>query len=95
MVFAGYLRVDGFGALGLADKGNRSPEGSEVGSDRVIPYTWSMPTPVGPPPPDPDDPDLWDWDDDSDFGPRRRWLQTIVVGVVVLGLVLLLLVSVL
>jgi hypothetical protein len=56
-----------------------------------------MPTPVGPAPYDPDDPDFWDWgeDEEGDFRPRHRLLRTIVVGLVVVGLVLLLFVSVL
>jgi hypothetical protein len=55
-----------------------------------------MPTPVGPAPPDPDDPDLWDWgEDDDDLRPGHQSLHLLVVGIVVLGLVLLLVVSVL
>jgi hypothetical protein len=55
-----------------------------------------MPTPVGPVPPDPDDPDLWDWgEDDLDFPRRRQPWRLLLVGIIVLGLVLLLVVSVL
>jgi len=57
-----------------------------------------MPTPVGPVPPDPDDPDLWDWGEgDDDFLPRPRasLLRMLVVGIVVIGLVLLLFISIL
>jgi hypothetical protein len=55
-----------------------------------------MPTPVGPLPPDPDDFDTWDWEDVWDSSPRRRQIwRLIVVGIVVVGLILLLLVSVL
>ncbi len=56
-----------------------------------------MPTPVGPVPPDPDDPDLWDWsgDDDEDFRPRHSWLRLVLVGIIVVGLILLLVVSIL
>jgi hypothetical protein len=55
-----------------------------------------MPTPVGPVPPDPNDPDLWDWGEgDGDFLPRRQPWRILLVGIIVLGLVLLLVVSVL
>ena len=65
-----------------------------IGSSRT--YTCSMPTPVGPVPPDPDDPDLWDWgEDDLDFPRRRQPWRLLLVGIIVLGLVLLLVVSVL
>jgi hypothetical protein len=59
-------------------------------------YTGSMPTPVGPAPPDPNDPDLWDWGEDDDDFPRRPqpW-RLLLVGIIVVGLVLLLVVSVL
>jgi hypothetical protein len=71
----------------------RVPHGS-VGSGTI--YTWSMPTPVGPVAPDPDDPDSWDWgEDDGDFPRRRQPWRLFVVGIIVLGLVLLLVVSVL
>lgn len=60
-----------------------------------ITYTSSMPTPVGPVPPDPDDPDFWNWDDEDFPQPRRQIWRLIIVGVIVVGLILLLLVSVL
>ena len=70
-------------------RGVRSPPATR-------PYTWSMPTPVGPVPPDPNDPDQWDWGgDDDDLRPRRYPLRVLVVGIIVLALVLLLVVSVL
>jgi hypothetical protein len=73
------------------------PEQGEVPVRRCgITYTWSMPTPVGPVSPDPNDPDLWDWDGDDDDFPRRPqpW-RLLLIGIIVLGLVLLLVVSVL
>lgn len=75
----------------------RSGIGSEAGSRCYgLAYTSRMPTPVGPVPPDPDDPDLWDWDvDEGDDRPRWQPWRLLVVGVIVLGLILLLLVSVL
>jgi hypothetical protein len=60
-----------------------------------FPYTASMPTPVGPVPPDPDDPDFWNWDDEDFSQPRRQIWRLVIVGVIVVGLILLLLVSVL
>jgi hypothetical protein len=67
-----------------------------VSVDSGTTYTWTMPTPVGPVPPDPNDPDLWDWgEDDGDFRPRRQPWRFLLVGILVLGLVLLLVVSVL
>jgi uncharacterized membrane protein YidH (DUF202 family) len=54
-----------------------------------------MPTPVGPVPPDPDDPDFWNWDDEDFPQPRRQIWRLVIVGVIVVGLILLLLVSVL
>ena len=60
------------------------------------PYTWFMPTPVGPVPPGPDDPDTWDWGEfpDRGYGRKPLW-QVALVGIVVLGLVLLLVVNIL
>jgi hypothetical protein len=56
-----------------------------------------VPTPVGPVSPDPEDPELWDWGEDDEEGGRYRWQpwRLLIVGIIVLGLVLLLLVSVL
>jgi hypothetical protein len=66
-------------------------------ADGCTPYTWSMPTPVGPIPPGPDDPDMWDWgeEDEDDVRPRLRPWRLVVVVSIVVALVLLLVVSVL
>jgi hypothetical protein len=55
-----------------------------------------MATPVGPAPRDPNDPDFWDWGEyDDGIRSRRRPLQLIVIGIIVLTMVLLLVVNLL
>jgi hypothetical protein len=74
--------------------GRTTHRGTATCSQPRNPYSWPVPTPVGPAARDPSDPDLWDWGEDDDSRPRRHPWRAALVALLVLSLVLLLLISV-